>query len=159
MLLLPPALLFQAPAADPMAALRFLQGEWVGVDGDGTPGKAAAGECAFTPDLGGKLLLRRSFADYPAAQGRPAFHHEDRMSIYAEGGALKADYWDSEGHVIRYAVETSADTAVFTSLPGPGPRFRLNYRLQADGILAFDFEIAPPGKDFSPYLHARLKRK
>lgn len=158
MLIAPPALMLQIPAADPMAALRFLQGEWVGVDGDGTPGKAA-GACAFTPDLDGKLLLRRSFADYPAAEGRPALHHEDRMAIYAEGGALKADYWDSEGHVIRYAVEASASAVVFTSLPGPGPRFRLSYRLGADGMLVLDFEIAPPGKDFSPYLHARLKRK
>ena len=159
MLLVPPALLIQAPAADPMAELRFLQGEWIGVDGDGSPGKASAGACGFTPDLDGKLLMRRSFADYPAANGRPAQHHEDRMAIYAEGGALRADYWDSEGHAIHYAVEARDGRAVFTSLPGPGPRFRLSYARNADGSLDLAFAIAAPGKDFAPYLHATLKRK
>ena len=159
MLLLPPALLMQATAADPMSAMRFLQGEWGSGEGGGVPGKADAGACSFTPDLDGKLLVRRSFADYPASGGRPALHHEDRMVIYAENGALKADYWDSEGHVIHYGVETAGDTAIFTSLPAPGPRFRLTYRKRSAVSLDLTFEIAAPGKDFAPYLHATLLKK
>ena len=142
-----------------MTALRFLQGEWTAGTGDGVPGKADTGACSFTPDLGGKLLVRRSFADYPASEGRPALHHEDRMVIYAEGGTLRADYWDGEGHVIHYAVETGPDSAVFTSPAGQGPRFRLSYRRNADATLGLTFEIAAPGKDFSTYLSATLKRR
>ena len=158
MLLLPPAFLIQAPAADAMSAMRFLQGEWSSGEGGGVPGKANAGSCSFTPDLDGKLLIRRSYADYPASGGRPAMHHEDRMVIYAEHGALKADYWDGESHVIHYGVQAAADVAVFTSLPAPGPRFRLTYHKASATSLDLTFEIAPPGKDFAPYLHATLER-
>ena len=56
-------------------------------------------------------------------------------------------------------METGPDSAVFTSPAGQGPRFRLAYRRNADATLGLTFEIASPGRDFSPYLTATLKRK
>lgn len=159
MLLFAPALLQAAPAADPLAALDFLKGEWASGDSSGEPGKASGGAFSFKPEAGGKALLRRSFAEYPAAEGRPASRHEDLMVVYAEGGTLKADYWDNEGHVIHYSVEAGSGSAVFTSLPGPGPRFRLSYRRQDASTVGLSFEIAMPGKDFAPYIQATVKRK
>jgi hypothetical protein len=45
--------------------------------------------------------------------------------------------------------------AIFVSEIVSGtPRFRLNYKLGADGLLKGEFAVAPPGKPeaFSPYL-------
>jgi hypothetical protein len=53
-------------ADDPRAEFRFLIGDWVS---EGKPGDGAA-RFTLTPDLGGKVLVRRHRADLPAAQGR-----------------------------------------------------------------------------------------
>src|SRR5262249_15490633 len=62
----------QQPSADkdPWASCRFLIGEWTG-EGTGSPGQGKGG-FSLAEDLHGKILLRRSRADYPAAGGRPA---------------------------------------------------------------------------------------
>ena len=147
-----------APKVDPLAPLRFLAGTWKGVGG-GQPG-AAQGEATFHFELQGRALVRRSFADLPAAQGRLAGRHEDLTTIWSEGGQVRALYLDNEDHAIRYLVETSPEGAVFTSEVGPGPRFRLVYRRQGEGHLAFRFEIAPPQapEAFKVYLQAELRR-
>ena len=146
------------PAADAFAPVRFLAGEWSG-EGDGKPG-AATGSASFRFDLDGKVLVRRSFADYPAANGRPASRHEDLMTVFAEGGQLKAFYVDNEGHVIRYLVAPVPGGAVFTSEPAPGPRFRLTYLQKSEAVVALRFEIAPPGKPeaFSTYIEASTRK-
>lgn len=143
------------PSAD-FAPLQFLVGRW---EAD-APG---AGRCEFTPEAQGKILVRRNHGELPAANGRPASVHDDLMVIYHEGAPsrTRADYYDSEGHVIRYAVETSAGRAVFLSDAAAGaPRFRLTYVLQRDGTVAGKFEISPPGpaEAFRPYLTWVLHR-
>jgi hypothetical protein len=148
-----------APVADPFLPVRFLVGEWKG-EGDGKPGQST-GLAAFRFDLDGKVLVRRSHADYPAASGRPASHHEDLMTLFQEGGQLKALYLDNEGHVIRYLGATVPSGVTFTSEPGPGPRFRLTYLKAAEeDRVALRFEIAPPGKPeaFSTYLEAATRK-
>ncbi|MFL6259177.1 MAG: hypothetical protein ACJ76Y_05640 [Thermoanaerobaculia bacterium] len=147
-----------APAGDPYSALRFLMGEWV-ADG---PAAAGSGHFEFTPDVQGNVLVRRNHAEYPAANGRPAANHDDLMVIYREGGT-RAVYFDNEGHVIRYAVETgAADTVTFVSEAATrAPRFRLSYKKLPDGRLDGKLEIAPPGKpeEFKTYLEWMAKRK
>lgn len=158
------ALWAQAPAvvstlvADPFLSVRFLVGEWKG-EGDGKPGQST-GLAAFRFELEGKTLVRRSHADYPAANGRPASHHEDVMTLFQEGGQLKALYLDNEGHVIRYLVATVPSGVAFTSEPGPGPRFRLTYLRAAEDRVTLRFEIAPPGKPeaFATYLEAATRK-
>jgi hypothetical protein len=156
----PAAVLAQAPApaADPYSGLRFLIGDWVA---DGPPA-AGSGHFEFVPDVQGKLLVRRNHAEYPAANGRPAADHDDLMVIYQEGRP-RAIYFDNEGHVIRYDVETgAADAATFVSEAAAGePRYRLSYKKLPDGRLSGKLEIAPPGKpeEFKAYLEWTAKRK
>jgi hypothetical protein len=83
------------------------------------------------------------------------------MVIYPQGPALRADYYDSEGHVIRYAVQADSGGAVFLSDAVAGlPRFRLTYALVADSTLTGRFEIASPDKpeEFQPYLAWSARR-
>jgi catechol 2,3-dioxygenase-like lactoylglutathione lyase family enzyme len=153
-------LLAQAPApkADPFEAVRFLGGDWVGVS-DGKAG-SPSGAASFRFELEGKALVRRSHADYPAANGRPAAHHEDLMTVFAEGGQLKAFYVDNEGHVIRYLAAAVPQGVAFTSEPAPGPRFRLTYLRGTADTVAIRFEIAPSNAPdaFKTYLEGVTRR-
>src|SRR5262245_13503587 len=89
---------------DPWEDFRFLIGSWVS---DGDP-KDGTGQFTLEPDLGGKVLVRRNVANLPAAQGRPAGKHEDLMIVYLQpmGKQHRASYFDSEGHVIQYAISS-----------------------------------------------------
>lgn len=141
--------------------LKFLVGEWTGV-GNGQPGQGG-GRCSFQPDLQGRVLLRKSYAEYPATNDRPAFRHDDLMIVYQEaGGHLRAEYFDNEGHVIHYAVRAADDSAEFLSEAAAGaPRYRLTYRKAGPDELSLKFEIAPPTKpdSFQTYLDAKLRRE
>jgi hypothetical protein len=103
------------------------------------------------------MVLRTSHAEYAAAAGKPASRHDDLMVIYpAAGAGARADYYDNEGHVIRYVVWSPAPgQAVFLSEAAAGePRFRLTYRLEASGVLKGEFAIALPSapEAFEQYL-------
>jgi len=152
-----------AAPTDPWAACRFLLGEWVG---EGGPSGRGTGTFTFALDLQDKVMVRRNHAELPAGTGRPAAVHEDLMVIYPdEGGkAPKAIYFDSEGHVIHYAVSASEDQRVLTFVSDPqptGPRFRLSYTKEGADAVAIKFEIAPPGKpdEFKTYLEGKARRK
>lgn len=132
----------------PWSKFQFMLGSWSAA-GSGSPGEGA-GEFSFTFDLQNRVLVRRSHTEYPASANRPAFAHDDLMIIYADEQQLfHADYYDNEGHVIRYAVEFSADgnTCTLVNDPSPSqPRFRLIYKRSQEGRLAISFDIAPPGQ-------------
>jgi hypothetical protein len=162
------ALSFVAASAsaddDPWKPYRFLAGEWTG-EGSGGPGKGS-GAFSFNWELQEKVLVRKNRADFPAAQGRPAFSHEDLMVIYrGDGeGPAKAIYFDSEGHVINYTASFSDDKKTLTFLSdaaAAGPRFRLSYTRGDNDVLAIKFEIAPPGKPdaFKSYLEGTAHRR
>lgn len=149
------------PADDPWEPFQYLVGDWVG-EGGGRPGQGT-GRFSFHWDLQKHVLVRRNVAEYPAAQGRPAVVHEDLMVIHpGDDGAMKAVYFDSEGHVIRYAIEVKdKGTLVLVSDPSPSaPRFRLSYiKVQGDEV-SIKFEMAPPGKPdgFRTYLEGKVRR-
>src|SRR5690349_5925928 len=90
------------------SGLQFLLGEWIG-EGGGGPGEGS-GAFAFARELQGKVLVRTNYAEYPASAERPAFRHDDLMIVYTDppSGRPHAIYFDSEGHVIEYAVEESS---------------------------------------------------
>ncbi len=147
---------------DPWEPFHFLIGEWIGQgkEGQGT------GHFSLTPDLGGKILVRRNHAELPAANGRPAAVHEDLMVIYKsqDGKSVKAIYFDSEDHVINYTATVSPDkqTLTFISAPAPSaPRFRLTYQKEAEDRIGIKFEIAPPAKpeEFKAYLEGKARKK
>ncbi len=144
-------------------AWRQLAGRWVG-EGSGQPG-AGTGWFEFAPALGGKILVRRNHAEYPATAERPAFTHDDLMVVYSGGSgeAERAIYFDNEGHVIRYEARWSPEGKVLTFLSEPdagAPRYRLTYRMLSAEELALSFEIAPPDRPeaFKTYITAKARR-
>jgi len=142
--------------------LQLLIGEWTG-EGSGAPGEAV-GSSVFSFDLQNTVLIRKSYADYPAANNRPEFRHDDLMVIYQENKSIKAIYFDNEGHVIKYSVSLSKDldTITFVSDINPAvPRFRLTYTKSKENTMKISFEFAPPGKpeEFSKYLDGVVKKK
>lgn len=154
----------QNTAQDLWADWRFLLGEWTAGESSGVPGQASKGGFILAPDLGGKILLRKNHAEYPAANGRPAFSHDDLMIIYREGNAIRAFYDDNEGHAIHYGVTISADKKQIVFLSdqsAPGPQYRLTYEDLQAGAVKVIFEIAPPDKpgQFAKYVEATVRRK
>ena len=139
------------PELEPLA---FLVGEWV-ADGGGAPG-AASGRASFAAGLQGTVMVRASYAEYPATAQRPSLRHDDLMVIYVDGGRVQADYYDNEGHVIRYALTSPrpGEACLVSEATAAAPRYRLVYTLGEDGVLKGEFAIAPPGKPdgFAVYL-------
>jgi len=142
---------------DKFAALAFLSGTWTATpDADsakrlGIVAGQPSGVFTFLPELNGQVLVRRNIR---GAVRNQAYARDDVLYIYFESGALRAIYFDTEGHVIHYSVSTAADSAVFLSdVAAPGPRFRLSYHLNGESLDGL-FEVAAPGSaDFHPYLH------
>lgn len=164
LLLSVPLLAQNSAAPDRWAAWQAFLGAWQGV-GSGAPGEGD-GEFSFTPELQGAVLVRHSYAVYPATKDKPAYRHDDLMVVYREtaGKQPRADYWDNEGHVIHYTAELSdvGRKLVFVSDAAQlGPRFRLTYVMTGQDTLRLTFEIAPPGapEKFSTYIEAAARRK
>lgn len=142
--------------------LQFLIGRWTAV-GSGSPGEGR-GEFSFAFDLQNRVMVRRSHTDYPATANQPAFAHDDLIVIHAEGSQFKADYYDNEGHVIRYSIEISAEgrTCTFVSaVVASQPRFRLTYTQLKPAQMAIKFEIASGNNpaDFKVYVAGTAQKK
>jgi len=152
----------QQPAQKLFDALSFMVGRWTG-EGEGVPG-TGVGEFSFEWDLKQNILIRRSFAEYPATLDRQTSRHDDLMVVFVEADKLKAEYFDSEGHVIHYRVTPAADgnSVEFLSEPLSGvPRYRLTYtKLRDMNSMKLEFEIANPdqGEVFTRYIDAVLRR-
>ena len=144
---------------------RFVLGDWTASEGGGKPGEASSGGLSFSFDLQGKVLIRRSYSEYPATKDRPAFRHDDLTVIYhdANGKDARAISFDNEGHVIQYSASFSEDNRklTFSSDASAGPRFRLVFSRLSDDSMKVEFFIAPPEKPeaFSKYVEGMLKRK
>lgn len=85
------------------------------------------------------------------------------MIVYPEAGAMRAIYFDNEGHIIRYVVQPSGarQDLVLVSKPlASAPRFRLIYSPVKEDTVSIKFEIAPPGKpdSFSTYVEGIARR-
>ncbi len=126
---------FLAVHAEDWGPLQFLVGEWVGESGSGQPGQSSAGSFSFTTDLQETVLIRKSFAEYLAAEGRPAFRHEDLTIVYrdSETKQYRATYWDNEGHVIQYGIKPAPDVAMTSEGPATALPFDLQQRGQGPG--------------------------
>jgi len=138
--------------------LTFLVGGWK-ADPDQS---GATGGFTFEMKVQDHVMVRTNYANTPASAGKPAGRHDDLMMIYADGDKLKADYVDSEGHVIRYDVTTGVGKVVFESdAKAKEPRYRLTYTKNADGTLSGAFDIAAPGaatNPFKPYLSWKARK-
>lgn len=146
-------------AGSPLAPVAFLLGTWDAIP-DAT---GATGSCVFTMDLQDKVMVRKNYSTTPGANGKPDTTHVDLMMIYVDGGALRADYYDSETHIIRYVVSASGPNRVvfLSDATATGPGYRLTYWLDAPGLVKGQFEIAQPGKPvaFTTYLSWAMKKQ
>ena len=136
-----------APAAS-WNALSFLEGTWEAKTGAGSATKVT-GNYTFAKELKGHVLARHG--SVAGCSGPETFdcEHGDLLYVFedAPGAPLRAIYFDNEGHVLHYAVSApAANTVVFLSEAGPGPRFRLTYHLQG-GVMEGKFEMQIPGKE------------
>lgn len=150
-----------AAQAQDWGPLQFLVGSWIG-EGSAADQGAGRGAFSFTPDMQGKILVRKNFAEYPAANGKPAYRHDDLMIVYHDNAAheLRGIFFDSEEHLIHYTIKPSENGVVFLSeSPQDAPRFRLTYTSAGPDRLKLKFEIAPPGKDFVTYIEASAHRE
>jgi hypothetical protein len=146
----------RAETSGPLAALQFLLGEWEGA-GDQA---GATGGFTFALRVQGRVIVRTNYSNTPANGATPASRHDDLMVIFAEDGLLKADYFDSEGHVIRYVVQGRPGEVVFVSEKKPAePQYRLTYIRRTETTVDGKFEIAPRGKEgFTPYLTWKARK-
>jgi hypothetical protein len=144
-----------AADSDKLARLSFLIGTW---DVDG-----AAGSATFERSLNNHVIVRKSWATVPAGGGKPASKHEDLLIIFPYGEHLRAAYYDSNGYVVGYEVQTPGkNTVVLVSDVMQGvPRARLTYTLGANGVLAAKIDVAPAGKPdaFAPSMAWSSRRK
>jgi hypothetical protein len=140
-------------AAQDWGRLDWLIGDWT-VEGGGA--QQGVGDFTFALEAGGRQLVRRSYTDYPATNGKPAGRREDTMVIQRlPRGRMRATESDDNGHVIHYEVRApEPGSAEFVSTDPTGPRYRLTYRSAPVGLEIW-FEIAPPSdRDrFRPDLH------
>lgn len=145
-----------------LAPCRFLIGDWTALNDPGAIN--ATGGTTFSYEIMGDAILRRNFAEFPAANHMPASRHEDLMVIYASPDkSFHADFYDSEGHHIVYNGQSAKPNEVdFTSEPQKDlPTFKLSYKQVSTDTLAGSFGMAPPGKtsNFNTMMSWRLVRK
>jgi len=148
----------QPAASAPLqiSAADFLIGEWNAPDTGTGPNKG--GTSTIHPDLDATILFRH---DHVAL--RQGGTLDLMMPIFVSAEKLRAEYYDTEGHVIHYVsaeIVPHSRIVFLSDSPAAKPAFRLTYeRLSADE-LAVTFAIAPPGKprDFKIYRSGRLTR-
>jgi len=142
--------LAQSTVKPDLAGISFLVGDWSTGTGTGKvidTGGTSKGYSHVTIEADGGALLRRDHTQTFDKNGKPAGGFSQLMMIYSQGGMLRAEYEDGEGHVIHYtsARVTPGKSVTFLSAPADGSVFQLTYDLKAPGTLAITFGVTPPG--------------
>ena len=145
----------QTPDKTQWKRLEFLLGKWTATVGEkDTPLGPGQGEFSFESQLGENIIVRHNFAAYDSG-----VRHDDLLIVYIEQ-VPRAIYFDSEGHVIRYAVRFPSPQAVTFESDGtqPGPKFRLSYWMDKESLKG-KFEVAPPGGEYKAYMTWASKKQ
>ncbi len=140
----------------------FLFGEWVG-DGKGMPGEGI-GSFSFKLDLNRNILVRRSHTEFPPANNKPAFNHDDLLIVYNNNSGIpsRAIYFDNENHTINYDVTLGENSVILNSEKKEGiPRFRLTYTKLDNNRVNVRFEMTSPKnpEEFRTYLEGTSRKK
>jgi hypothetical protein len=146
--------LAEAPLTGPAAPLAFMVGDWQAA-GD-SQGAGAGGVSAIHSELGGRVLVRR---DHVLTKAGGAF--DIYMVVYPDRAALRAEFVDTEGHTIHYAVVPGPGPQVTFESPGSAqaPGFRLTYAAVSPDRLHIRFEIAAPGGGYKSYSEGDVVRR
>ena len=129
-----------------------LIGTWKG-NNSGEPGQGE-GYFTFGFELNGNVLIRKGHTVFPGHENQPARIHDDILVIYKDTSAVpdKADYFDSEGHVLHYYITYNGNsTIVLTSIPvKDNPVFRLTL-IKMDNLttdIKFEYAMQKNPEDF-----------
>lgn len=145
--------------------MKFFAGTWEGA-GKGKPGVSKI-QREYQFVLSGKFLQVRNKSTYDPQPANPKGEIHDDWGIIGFDKARKQFLFRQfhvEGFVIQYLTTVvDAKTIMFTSesienIPA-GWRARETYRIISDNEFVEIFELAEPGKEFSVYSEASLKRK
>jgi hypothetical protein len=148
-----------APPTPDWSSWNWIIGTWDG-KAAGKPG-SGTGSFSLLYSLDHAVLVRKSLSNYRAPKTAAKTHHEDFMVVYEENGHWRADYWDTERHVIHYTITMGEGVATFVSEKTPhSPTFRLIYKRMDKGALSVEFATAAAGSDiFKPYVSGICERR
>ncbi len=120
----------------------------------------------FSLELAGTVFAERTTTVFPAEEGRPeeTFDEVGYVSYDREKRRYVAAYYFSTGVFGSYDVEILPEggirmTAASLANYEAGARSRRLLARKADGSLDLSLDLAPSGKDFTPFLSGALKKK
>jgi hypothetical protein len=161
-----PAVASGLDAADPWAAVRFLEGEWVGT-AQGEPGVGTVHR-SYAFILGYRFLQERNVSAYaPKTAGAPGELHEhwSVISFDKRRKRLVLRQFHQEGFVNQYALDPDQSTPrrlvfvseAFENLDARW-RARETYEVSSPDAFVEIFELAEPGKDYQLYSRNAFQR-
>jgi hypothetical protein len=145
---------------DPLDALRFLLGEWVGR----ASGAAGAGAVrrSYARVLGDRFIEFRHQSEYAPQDANPEGEvHEEMGLFYHDGSRIVLREFHAEGFVITYRMWADGGlvfvSETFENGP-PGIRARMTLHPEGHDRMEEVFELAPSGEDFSEFIRNSWKR-
>jgi hypothetical protein len=159
-----PALPAAAPAWKPFQELAFLSGSWTG---GASVGARFGGRVArFGPELLGAFFVLHSSTILAAEEGGRPEETIDEVGWFAydrEKRKYTATWFFSNGVSGVFDIELVPDGIRLLSRElvnyEPGTRARLLFQKRAEGGVAMNVDLAPPGRDFVPWFVSALKKK
>lgn len=163
-----PATAVPAPATAPVPAWRpfqelgFLVGSWSGAAESGA--RVGGRVARFTPEFSGNYLVHRGSTILTADDGKEETIEEVGYFAYdREKRRYVASYFFSTGISATFDVEVAPESARLVSREllnaEAGTKARMLFARKADGELSLSMDLAPPGKDFVPFLTSSLRKK
>jgi hypothetical protein len=159
-----PAVPAPTPAWKPFQELGFLLGSWSGTADSG--GRVGGRVARFTLEMGGTYLVHRGNVFLAAEDGKPDENIDEvgYFSYDRERRSYVATYFFSTGVSGVYDVEFGADGAVRLASRElqnyeNGAKARLLLAKRSDTELSLSMDIAPPGRNFVPFVTSTLKKK
>ena len=151
-----------APAWRPFQELGFLVGSWSGAAESGA--RVGGRVARFTPEFSGNYLVHRGSTILTADDGKEETIEEVGYFAYdREKRRYVASYFFSTGISATFDVEVAPESARLVSREllnaEAGTKARMLFARKADGELSLSMDLAPPGRDFVPFLMSSLRKK
>ena len=151
-----------APAWRPFQELGFLVGSWSGAAESGA--RVGGRVARFTPEFSGNYLVHRGSTILTADDGKEETIEEVGYFAYdREKRRYVASYFFSTGISATFDVEVAPESARLVSREllnaEAGTKARMLFARKADGELSLSMDLAPPDKDFVPFLTSSLRKK